>query len=285
MHRTADPTMGILPKPKDIRLSKSISAPSPGTTSGHRPIIVNSSPHWHSHVQGRRKMQIDLARAVASRSATQQQLETELVQSIAHGDRRAMHVLFARHRLRVYRFALRLVVDKEAAEDLVSEVFLQVWRHAGRFEGRCRVSSWLLAITRNMALSMLRRRPMEALDGGEAAAVPDHADDPEAVIQKKQQSAILGHCLTKLSPAHREVIDLVYYHGRSVDEVAAIIHVPPSTVKTRMFYARYQIAKLLNPFGMHRTFPTPEASACKRQARVARHTSSDKRLHPVPSPA
>jgi RNA polymerase sigma-70 factor (ECF subfamily) len=152
-------------------------------------------------------MQIDLARAVAwdfSRSATQQQSETKLVQSIAQGDRRAMHVLFARHRLRVYRFALRLVVDKEAAEDLVSEVFLQVWRHAGRFEGRCRVSSWLLAITRNMALSMLRRRPVEILDGGEAAAVPDHADDPEAAIQKKQQSAILAYCLTKLSPAHRE---------------------------------------------------------------------------------
>ena len=184
-------------------------------------------------------MQIDLASAVACDfTRSSKQTETELIRSIAQGDKRAMHVLFAQHRLRVYHFALRLVADEHAAEDLVSEVFLEVWRHAGRFEGRCRVSTWLLAITRNLALSILRRRTIEKLDEGEAAAIPDDADDPEAAIQKKQQSAILAHCLTKLSPAHREVIDLVYYHGRSVAEVAAIIRVSPNTVKTRMFYAR-----------------------------------------------
>ena len=139
-------------------------------------------------------MQVDLASAVAwnfDRPSKHQQSETELIQSIAQGDKRAMHALFARHRLHLYRFALRLVADREAAEDLVSEVFLQVWRHANRFEGRCRVSTWLLAITRNRALSILRRRSMEKLDSGEAEAIPDHADDPEAAIQKKQQSAIL----------------------------------------------------------------------------------------------
>ena len=223
-------------------------------------------------------MQIDLASAVAwdfVRPSKPQQSETELIQSIAQGDKRAMHVLFEHQRLRVYRFALRLVADREAAEDLVSEVFLQVWRHANRFEGHCRVSTWLLAITRNRALSILRRRPLERLDCREAEAIPDHADDPEAEIQKKQQSAILAHCLTKLSPAHREVIDLVYYHGRSIDEVAAIVRIPPGTVKTRMFYARNRIAKLLSSFGKHRVvFPTAGASACKRQARVARPASS-----------
>jgi RNA polymerase sigma-70 factor, ECF subfamily len=225
-------------------------------------------------------MQIDLARAVAwdfARHSEPQQAEIELIQSIARGDKRAMHVLFAHHRLHVYRFALRLVAEREAAEDLVSEVFLQVWHHANRFEGGCRVSTWLLAITRNMALSILRRRPMEKLGGGEAEAIPDHADDPEAAIQKKQQSAILAHCLTKLSPAHREVIDLIYYHGRSIDEVATIIRVPPSTVKTRMFYARNRIAKLLRCFGTHRVFPTAEISACKRETRMSRPASSARR--------
>ena len=194
-----------------------------------------------------------------------------------------MHVLFAHHRLRVYHFARRLVGDEYAAEDLVSEVFLEVWRHAGRFEGRCRVSTWLLAITRNLALSILRRRTIEKLDEGEeAAAIPDDADDPEAAIQKKQQSAILAHCLTKLSPAHREVIDLVYYHGRPVDEVAAIIRVSPNTVKTRMFYARQQIANLLSALGVHPAYPMPGDFACKRKARVTRPTSSANRLlHPL----
>jgi RNA polymerase sigma-70 factor (ECF subfamily) len=182
-----------------------------------------------------------------------------------------MQVLFVQHRLRVYRFALRLVDDEQAAEDLVSEVFLEVWRHAGRFESRCRVSTWLLAITRNLALSMLRRRRMERLDDDAAAAIPDHADDPEMAIQRRQQSAILAHCLTRLSAAHREVIDLVYYHDRSIDEVAAITGVPASTVKTRMFYARNRIAQLLDGFGMQRASRPAEASPRKRHASAARN--------------
>jgi RNA polymerase sigma-70 factor (ECF subfamily) len=227
-------------------------------------------------------MQTDLAGTVAwalPRRSRPQPSQTDLIRAIAQGDKHAMQALFAQHRLRVYRFALRLIDDKDAAEDLVSEVFLEVWRHAGRFEGRCRVSTWLLAITRNRALSMLRRRQMERLDCDEAAVIPDHADDPETAIQKQQQSAILAHCLTKLSAAHREVIDLVYYHGRSIDEVAAIIRVPPSTVKTRMFYARNRIAQLLGRFGLHRTLSAGDGSACRRQARHARARAAGASLH------
>src|SRR6476646_5684764 len=71
-----------------------------------------------------------------------------LIGRIANGDRLAMQVLFARHHLRVYRFVLRLVRAESVAEDLISEVFLDVWRQAGRFEGRSAVSTWLLAIAR-----------------------------------------------------------------------------------------------------------------------------------------
>jgi RNA polymerase sigma-70 factor (ECF subfamily) len=219
-------------------------------------------------------MQIDLAGTVAwefPRSSRPQPSHPELIQKIAQGDTRAMQVLFVEHRLRVYRFALRLVDDEQAAEDLVGEVFLEVWRHAGRFESRCRVSTWLLAITRNLALSMLRRRRMERLDDTAAAAIPDHADDPEMATQRRQQSAILAHCLTRLSAAHREVIDLVYYHDRSIDEVAAITGVPASTVKTRMFYARNRIAQLLDGFGMQRASRPAEASPRKRHASAARN--------------
>ena len=227
-------------------------------------------------------MQTDLAGTVAwalPRRSRPQPSQTDLIRAIAQGDKHAMQALFAQHRLRVYRFALRIIDDKDAAEDLVSEVFLEVWRHAGRFEGRCRVSTWLLAITRNRALSMLRRRQMERLDWDEAAVIPDHADDPEIAIQKQQQSAILARCLTRLSAEHREVIDLVYYHGRSIDEVAAIIHVPPNTVKTRMFYARNRIAQLLGRFGLHRAFPAADGSACRRQARHARARAAGANLH------
>src|SRR5919204_2298242 len=102
-----------------------------------------------------------------------------LIGRIAKGDRLAMQVLFARHHVRVYRFVLRLVRNESAAEDLISEVFLDVWRQAGSFEGRSAVSTWLLAIARFKALSALRRRPEEELSEEAAANIADPVDNPE----------------------------------------------------------------------------------------------------------
>jgi len=114
-----------------------------------------------------------------------------------------------------------------------------------------------------------RGEQFAVLDDDAAAAIPDHADDPEMAIQRRQQSAILAHCLTRLSAAHREVIDLVYYHDRSIDEVAAITGVTASTVKTRMFYARNRIAQVLDGFGMRRASRPAEASPRKRHTSAA----------------
>ena len=149
-----------------------------------------------------------------------------LIGRIATGDRLAMQVLFARHHVRVYRFVLRLVRDESVAEDLISEVFLDVWRQAGRFEGRSQVSTWLLAIARFKALSALRRRPDEELDDETAEAIEDPSDNPEVALDKKDKSAAIRKCLEKLSAEHREIIDLVYYHEKSVEEVAQIVGIP-----------------------------------------------------------
>ena len=73
-------------------------------------------------------------------------------------------------------------------------------------------------------------------------------------MQKTQRSAILQNCLAQLSPAHREIVDLVYYHEKTIDEVAEIIGVPQNTVKTRMFYARKRIAELMAAKGIDRAW-------------------------------
>jgi RNA polymerase sigma-70 factor (ECF subfamily) len=178
-----------------------------------------------------------------------------LIARIAGGDRLAMQVLFARHHVRVYRFVLRLVRNESTAEDLISEVFLDVWRQANRFEGRSAVSTWLIAIARFKALSALRRRPEAELDDEKAAAIEDTADNPEIVVQKKDKSELLRKCLTGLSTEHWEIIDLVYYHEKSVEEVAEIVGIPENTVKTRMFYARKKLGELLKAAGVERGWP------------------------------
>src|SRR5262249_29548227 len=108
-----------------------------------------------------------------------------LIGRIANGDRLAMQVLYARYHVRVVRFVVRMVRDDSTAEDLISEVFLDVWRQAGRFEGRSAVSTWLLAIARFKALSALRRRPDEELDEETASAIEDPADDPGTALEKR----------------------------------------------------------------------------------------------------
>jgi RNA polymerase sigma-70 factor, ECF subfamily len=175
-----------------------------------------------------------------------------LLGAIAAGDQRAMQVLYARHHVRVYRFVLRLTQHRSLAEDLVSEVFLDVWRRANSFKAKSQVSTWLLAIARNKALSAMRVRLAEQLDEHAAASFIDLADDAETAMSKRDRSATIQKCLAQLSPVHREVLDLVYYHERSVDEVAEIVGAPVSTVKTRMFYARKRMENLLNAAGLER---------------------------------
>jgi RNA polymerase sigma-70 factor, ECF subfamily len=169
-----------------------------------------------------------------------------LIEQIAAGSKSAMQALFARHRTYVYRWLHRFVSHEALAEDLLSEVFLDVWRQADRFQCRSSVSTWLISIARHKALSARRRWPDAELDEKIEATVADPANDPEVALQEHDRGELLRQSLVRLSPQHREVIDLVYYHEKSVDEVAHILDVPPATVKTRMFYARKKLAELVN---------------------------------------
>jgi RNA polymerase sigma-70 factor (ECF subfamily) len=178
-----------------------------------------------------------------------------LVKRIAGGDRMALQVLYARHHLRVYRFTLRLLKDEGKAEDVISDVFLDVWRQAGRFEGRSQVSTWLLSIARFKALSTLRRRPEAELDEAIEASIEDSDDNPDVALQKKDKAAMLRRCLETLSMEHREILDLVYYHEKSVQEAATILGIPEGTVKTRMFHARKKLAELMRAKGIDKGWP------------------------------
>jgi RNA polymerase sigma-70 factor, ECF subfamily len=189
-----------------------------------------------------------MGRVVALRAqaaAPETSSDEMLIRRIAEGDQLAMRTLFGRHRVPLYRWLLRLVGDEALAEDLLSDVFLDVWRQADTFEARSSVSTWLLAIARYKALSARRRRTDAELDEKIASRVADPADDPEVVLQKKTRAELLRHSLARLSQEQGEVIDLVYFHGKSVKEVADIVGIAEATVKTRMFYARKRLSELV----------------------------------------
>jgi RNA polymerase sigma-70 factor, ECF subfamily len=186
------------------------------------------------------------ARAAARDTSSDDAASDEaLIKRIAGGDQLAMRTLYARHRIPLYRWLLRIVGNETLAEDLLSDVFLDVWRQAACFEGRASVSTWLLAIARYKALSARRARVGAELDERITSGIADPADSPGAALQEKDRGEHLRASLARLSPEHSEVIDLVYYHGKSVKEVAEIVGIGEATVKTRMFYARRKLASLV----------------------------------------
>jgi RNA polymerase sigma-70 factor (ECF subfamily) len=186
---------------------------------------------------------------ISGTATTRQRLDKALLDQVAAGDRLAMQVLFQRHNVRVYRFVLRLVDNAAIAEEIVSEVFLNVWQHAGSFQARCEVTTWLLTIARHKAITQLRRRSEAPLTDEMAEIVADPLESADTLIEREDRSRLVRACLVQLSPLHREIIDLVYYHEKSVEEIAQILGVPKATVKTRMFYARNHLARLIKAAG------------------------------------
>jgi RNA polymerase sigma-70 factor (ECF subfamily) len=182
--------------------------------------------------------------------------DDDLLKRIRAGEQLALKTLYGRHHVKIFRFAMRLLRNESSAEDVVSEVFVDVWRNATNFEGRSEASTWLLAIARNKAYSMMRRvRKEEELDDEAAEVIEDISDTPEVILQKQNKGDLLRACLQKLSAPHREVMSLIYYHDKSIEDVAKIVGVPEGTVKTRMFHARKRLSEIAKAAGIDRGWP------------------------------
>ena len=181
--------------------------------------------------------------------------DAELLKRIARKDRLAIQALYGRYQVRLHRFITSLTKNEAIAEELTNETFLEVWKAAGNFEGRSAPSTWIYSIARFKTLSVLRKRSDAELDEEYASSIEDDSDTPEEVALKQSKAEAIKSCLELLSPQHREVIDLVYYHEKSVKEVGEIVGVPDNTVKTRMFHARKRLSELMRQRGVDRGWP------------------------------
>jgi len=168
-----------------------------------------------------------------------------LIRAIAAGSKPAMRTLFLRHHARVLRYATRIVRDHAQAEDVLSEVFLDVWRRAGRFEGRSSVGTWICGIARHKALTALEAKPPTHNDDDHLLTLADPAPGPDGGLDAQDRVATLRRCIDALSRDHREIIDLVYFREKSIKEIAAMLGIGLNTVKSRVFYARKRLAALL----------------------------------------
>nr|WP_241188239.1 sigma-70 family RNA polymerase sigma factor [Pseudohalocynthiibacter aestuariivivens] len=178
------------------------------------------------------------------------------LERVANGDRQAIGLLYQRYHKRVFHFVRRYVSDVGAAEDLTNDVFIEVWQKASAYEGRSKVSSWLLGVARYKALSEVRKKkPVHSKSGEILDTLEDDADDPEMVSQKRDKGTAIKRCMRTLSRDHRVVLELIYYHEKSIEEVSEILDIPKNTVKTRTFHARKQLSAEMNAQGLDRGWP------------------------------
>jgi RNA polymerase sigma-70 factor (ECF subfamily) len=195
---------------------------------------------------------------------------------IAVRDQHAMEELFDRHQEYVYRFAFQLGKNEGLAEDVTAETFCQVWRRAAEtFKGNARVTTWLLAIAKNLVISALRRHSEQELDEAMANTIEDLTDCPEVTFAKLHQNRIVTQCLNCLPAKQQNAIDLFYFQDKSVREIAKIVGAPVNTVKSRLLCGRALMAQLLKHFEIERTDPIALGTARHRSAPRIRDSSAE----------
>jgi RNA polymerase sigma-70 factor (ECF subfamily) len=155
-----------------------------------------------------------------------------IVTGLKSGDQRAMAELYDRYSSVVYSVALRVLGDTGAAEDVLQEVFLQLWRKPSAFDAaRGSLGSWLSVITRNRAIDTLRkRRPETDIEDVVLSVAPDFAGDAERARAAEKARGVLG----AMSPAQRSALEMAYWEGMSHSEIADRTGEPLGTIKTRI---------------------------------------------------
>lgn len=173
--------------------------------------------------------------------------DVEVLRAIAGGDEQSLSTLYTRYKLILFSLILRIVHSQAEAEDILQEVFLQVWRKASDFdEARGRPFTWLVTLARSRAIDRLRALDSRDRTATEAARdVTDSISDASDDAVKSEQGEIVRGALAELPEEQRRILVLAYFEGLTQSEIAARLTTPLGTVKTRMRAGMIRLRELL----------------------------------------
>lgn len=176
--------------------------------------------------------------------------DTRLIRQVAAGSADALHELYVLYGQRLYAYAVRITADPASAEEAVQEGLVAVWQGASKFRSESRVIAWLLGIVHHKALNQLRCRVIDSLEA-EPRDPPANDALPETQAVDHEQARLLRAGLNQLSVEHRAVLELVFYQGLSLSEVAEVCGCPLGTIKSRLNYAKASLRGALQRSGLH----------------------------------
>ena len=163
----------------------------------------------------------------------------------APADEALIRALYADHGRALLAYATRLTGDRAAAEDVVQETLVRAWRKLDVVtNGRGSVRGWLFTVARNIVIDQVRARAARPTEVAPQTDVPARESDPADQVV---DSIVVLDALEGLSPEHRSVIEEIYFRGRAVAETAAVLDIPPGTVKSRSYYALRALREKLEP--------------------------------------
>lgn len=172
--------------------------------------------------------------------------ELVLLQEIAGGDEKAFERLYQSTVRKTYFYLIRILGGKDAAEDVLAETYTQVWKNAKSFRGESSAGTWIIGIARNLTKKALQKsKKTQGLN-----EIREVADENPGSLENLNRLKILNKAILKLSPDHREVVDLVFFCQMTYPEVAKIVGIPVNTVKTRVFYAKERLKAILDAMGI-----------------------------------
>lgn len=184
-------------------------------------------------------------------NGNEQTLDTDLVRRVAAGDRVALRRIHDRFQRPLIGYLMRFVRDHAVAEELAAEVMVGVWRQAARYEGRSSLETWVFGIAHNKAVSWLRKRREEGMPEGAAEALIDERADPEAEADASSVTDMMSRLIGRLSSEQQAALQLTYFQEMPLEQVADAMGCPVNTVKTRIYYARQHLKRMLADEGIH----------------------------------
>jgi RNA polymerase sigma-70 factor (ECF subfamily) len=181
---------------------------------------------------------------MTGRPASDDTARAALLARVAGRDRAAFDALYRDLEAPVYRFIRSKMNDPFEAADILHDVFLEIWRSAGRFEGRSSVKSWVFGIAYRKVIDVFRKSAR--------TDVTDNFDDevdtdptPEQCLATAEDSAHLKFCLGTLKPDQRAAVHLAFFEDQGYREIAQTLDIPEGTVKTRIFHAKKLLLRCL----------------------------------------
>jgi RNA polymerase sigma-70 factor (ECF subfamily) len=186
----------------------------------------------------------DGQRGITSKVDVHKGDECELIGRAQAGEATAFERLAQQHAGRLWRCALALGKDRHWAEDLVQETLIEAWRSLARFDGRCQFSTWLYGILRHRFLKGRRHGNATPVPSSAAPRGDSSATSPDLLAEASEDAQRVRQAVASLPEEHRLVVELRFFAGATLDEIAAALGCPLGTVKSRLHHALEKLRRM-----------------------------------------